>query len=589
VLPPAAVFPRVSQQIQTDAAAGTAGSSVRRAQMRTTNRHKVAIRAVVAAVACTALLLPGSARATSPKAHPQIKRGGIVNVVSRIGGSWVSNFNPGSSSAINGTTGWLYAPLLQFNQAQPGKINYFLAKSYKWSNGGHTLTFNLRPGLKWSDGQPLTSADVLYSFKLAKAYKSFAFCNGCWQSGVTSVTAPNATTVVVHIGKLDSTLVYYIGDAGGYIVPKHVFAKISGDPTKFTNSNPVTSGPFKLGHFGPQVYTFVRNPNFFMANHLYIDGLRFPAFSGNDSADLAVINGEIDWAGDFIPNAQQAYVSKDPKYNHYWFPSLGGPVPIYLNNSQAPFNNVHVRRAISDALDRTTIGKVGEVGYANPANGALIGPQFVKAWGDPASVKSAPLHANIAAAKAELAQAGPIDLSQTFKLNVVDGWTDWVTSVTIAQQELAQIGIKVQVQPLQFGAWFDAIQTGRYDMSIGWTTAGPTSPFILYRATFWSRNSAPIGTIAPSNWERYSNPQMDSLITKYNASTSLSKQQSYMKAMEKIVARDVPVVGLFWGPWWYEYNTKRFVGWPNAKHPYDHPSPWQSGPNLDVVLHIHER
>jgi peptide/nickel transport system substrate-binding protein len=553
-------------------------------------RRKVAIRAVVTAVACSALLLPASARATAPKAHPQIKRGGIVTVVSRIGGSWVSNFNPGTGTSINGTTGWLYAPLLEFNQAQPGKINYFLAKSYTWSNGGHTLTFNLRPGLKWSDGKPLTSADVLYSFQLAKKWKSFTFCNGCWDSGVTSVTAPNATTVVVHMGKLDSQLVYYIGDAGGYIVPKHVFSKISGDPTKFTNSNPVTSGPFKLGHFGPQVYTFVRNPNFVFANHVYIDGLRFPAFSGNDSADLAVINGEIDWAGDFIPNAQQAYVSKNPSYNHYWFPSLGGPVPIYLNNAVAPFNNVHVRRAISDALDRTTIGKVGEVGYANPANGALVQPQFVKTWGDPAAMKSAPAHANLTLAKSELAKAGSsIDLTKTYKLNVVDGWTDWVTSVTIAQQELAQIGLKVQVQPLQFAAWLDAVQSGRYDMSIGYTTAGPTSPFILYRATFWSRNSAAVGSTAVTNWERYNNPQMDSLIKQFNASVSPSKQQSYMKQMERLVARDVPVVGLFWGPWWYEYNTKRFVGWPNAKHPYDHPSPWQPGPNLDVVMHIHKR
>ena len=105
--------------------------------MRITNQRKVGIRATVAAVACFALLWPAAARATTPKAHPQVKRGGIVTVVSRIGGSWVSNFNPGSSSAINGTTGWLYAPLLQFNQAIPGKINYFLAKSY---NGGTAAT-----------------------------------------------------------------------------------------------------------------------------------------------------------------------------------------------------------------------------------------------------------------------------------------------------------------------------------------------------------------------------------------------------------------------------------------------------------------
>src|SRR5450759_2763134 len=97
---PVAEFVRVSQQNQTDSVVASTGMSVRRVQMRITNRRKVAIRAVVTAVACSALLLPASARATAPRAHPEIKRGGIVTVVSRIGGSWVSNFNPGTPSDI---------------------------------------------------------------------------------------------------------------------------------------------------------------------------------------------------------------------------------------------------------------------------------------------------------------------------------------------------------------------------------------------------------------------------------------------------------------------------------------------------------
>lgn len=556
--------------------------------MGTATRRSLTIRLLVAILVCVALLVPASARATGLSSHPRIKRGGIVTVQARISGSWVRNFNPGSATANSGTQGWLFAPLWEYNLAKGGKIMYWLAKGFKWSNGGRTLTIHLRPGLKWSDGKPLTSKDVVFSFNLAKKDKAFGFCGGCWSSGLKSVSAPNSTTIVLKLGQPNSTLPYYIGDSAGYVVPQHAWPK-SGKPSTFTDPNPVDSGPFVVSSFSPQVYTFKRNPHFYLKGEPYVAGLRFPAYSSNDSADLAVLNGEVDWAGNFIPNAQKVYVGKAPGINHYWFPSIGAPVVLYLNMASAPFNNIHVRRAISLAVDRTAIGTAGEDGYASPANGPVVNTQFIKKWGNPAALRSVPRTADLTAAKAELAKAGSsIDLSKTYKLNVVDGWTDWVTSVTLVAQELSAIGMKVQVQPLQFGAWLSALQSGHYDFSIGYTTLGP-SPFYLYRSIFWSHNSAPIGGTASSNWERYQSPAMDKLQSTYLKSTKTSVQVAAMKRMEGLVARDVPVVGLFWGPEWYEYNSKKFVGWPSAGHPYDQPPPWDYPSNMDVILHVHLR
>lgn len=552
--------------------------------MASLSRHTVITRAVAIAALCAIVLPVLSVQARNAHSHATaIKRGGIVTLTDGPKASMVRNFNPHGLNPSDGTKGFLYAPLLEFNPVKGGKVMYWLASKYKWSNGGHTLTFTLRRGIKWSDGKPITAQDAVFSMNLAKKDPAFTFCSGCWTGGVTSVAAPNASTFVVHIGKLNSTLAYYIGTS--YIVPAHHFATT--DPSKYTNADPVTSGPFMLDSFSPEVYTFKANPHWYQKGKPYIAGLRFPAFSSNDSANLAIINGDLDWAGTFIPSTRTAYVGKDPAHNHAWFPSLGAPVVLYLNNAKAPFNNIHVRRAISLAVDRTAIGSAGEDGYADATNGSLIQPQFVKKWGNSAVLKAWPTRANVSAAKAELAKATGVDLSKTYNLNVVSGWTDWVTSVTLVQQELSQIGLHVQVQPLQFNAWISAVQNGNFDMSIGWTDAGP-NPFFNYRDAFWSQKTAPLGQTATTNWERYKNAQMDKLINEFFATTKASKQQALMKQMQVIAARDVPIVGLFYGPWWYEYNTKRFVGWPNSSKPYDQGSPWADPSNLDVILHVHE-
>lgn len=546
------------------------------------------VRALVVAGVLAGLLLPASARAGRPHTRPAaIKRGGTVTVSQGPAGSWTANFNPWAPAMTNGT-GMIWEPLLWFNNLKGGKVTPWLAKSYKWSNGNKTLTFNLRPGVKWNDGKPFTSKDVLFSYRMAKKYADFGYCN-CTKE-VTRVTAPNATTVVFRLKAPNSTLLFWIGSAEPF--PQHVFAGL-GDPAKVQVKKPVATGPFMVGSFSPQVFVLKRNPHYWQKGKPYVDALRYPAYSSNDSDQLALVNGEIQYGGVFIPDAKKVYASKS-KYNHFWYSGTGAPVALWMNNTEAPFNNVHVRRAINLAIDRKAISRVAEYGYEPPGNGAVMIPGYVKKWGLPAALKAAPATANVNAAKAELAKASGVDVSKPMKIYVVSGWSDWVTSVQMIAQQLKAVGFNLSVEPLQYSDYLTKLQQGSFDMAISWTAGEGNSPYFLYRDDFSTLGGvyAPIGQTATSNFARFKNAKLDTLLTNFSRTTKTSQQVGIIKQAQRIVASQVPIVGIMNAGNWYEYNDKQFVGWPTAKNPYDLPMPWAYGHgngNLAVALRIHRK
>ena len=119
-----------------------------------------------------------------------------------------------------------------------------LAMSWKGSNGGKTWTYKLRPNLKWSDGVPLTSADVAYTVN--RAHKE-AWLNYSAFVGNITATAPDPRTVVLKSSVPDPRLPG-LGDT--YIVPKHIYEKISAkDLTKYPAQDGVGSGPFILDKY----------------------------------------------------------------------------------------------------------------------------------------------------------------------------------------------------------------------------------------------------------------------------------------------------------------------------------------------------
>jgi peptide/nickel transport system substrate-binding protein len=520
------------------------------------------------------------------------KYGGSVTIVPSPNGAFTRNFNPFlANSSRTGTQGMIYETLLLFNRLK-GNATPWLASSYEWSTDATRLTFHLRQGVKWSDGQPFTSADVAFTLNLMHQFPAIDG-NSLW-TVIQSVNTPDASTVIITFKQPAVPMLWYIGGQT-YIVPKHIWQDIS-DPQTEANPNPIGTGPFTLKSFDSQLYVLGRNPHYWQPGKPYIDELRYPAYTSNTSADLLLSQGIVDWTGLFTPNIDKTFVSRDPVHNHYWFPP-SDVVMLYLNTAKAPFNQLAVRQAISAAIDREQIYKVAENGYDPVASPTGLVLPLNEQYLDP---KYAHLSFTLEPSKAVsiLEKAGfkkgadgiYVDRNGNrlaFKINVVSGWTDWVTASQIMANNLKAIGMDVTVNVATFNDYVSALAQGTFDTAISWTTTGPT-PYFLYNSLLSSTNTAPVGQKAASNWERWSDRTTDELLAKYVSSPDEATQQEAIAGLQKIMVEQLPSIPLVYGPTWYEYNTSHFVGWPDQDNPYAMPAPY-SAPDAELVaLTIHK-
>ena len=323
--------------------------------------------------------------------------------------------------------------------------------------------------------------------------------------------------------------------------------------------------------------------------------LKYPSFTSNTGAELVLSRGDIDWTGLFTPDVQKTYVNRDPQHNHYWFPS-SNVVMLYLNTAKAPFNKLAVRQAISSALDRDQMYKVAESGYEPvssptglvlPANNKYLSSDYANSTFAVDTAKSTQLLESAGFKKGSdgiYADASGKKLS--FNVNVVNGWTDWVTNCQIMANNLKSIGMDVKVNAVSFNSYFSSMQTGSFDAVISWTNPGPT-PYYLYNSMLSSTNTKPIGQSATSNWERWSDPATDQFLNQYATSTDPAVQQQAIAGIQKIMVEQVPSIPLVYGATWNEYTTARFTGWPTAQNAYASPAPFDSPDDEVVMLNLH--
>ena len=109
--------------------------------------------------------------------------------------TWVRNFNPFSASPLGSTGSAIYEPMMIYNKST-GKLVPWLATGYSWNTDNTLLTFKIRPNVKWSDGQPFTAQDVVYTFTLMKNNDALIGTgSNVLREYIDSVIAPDAATV----------------------------------------------------------------------------------------------------------------------------------------------------------------------------------------------------------------------------------------------------------------------------------------------------------------------------------------------------------------------------------------------------------
>jgi peptide/nickel transport system substrate-binding protein len=145
------------------------------------------------------------------------------------------------------------------------------------------------------------------------------------------------------------------------------------------------------------------------------------------------------------------------------------------------------------------------------------------------------------------------------------------------------VGIKITPENLSSTTYNDDVYRGKFDLAYDGNESGGPAPYYELRQLLYSKNSAPIGKLAASNWERYSNPTVDRLINQYAATASSATQHSIVKKLEAAMVNDIPVIPITEGVDWYQYNTKSIGGWVTQGNPYAKPAAYEH-PDWGVVL-----
>jgi peptide/nickel transport system substrate-binding protein len=408
-----------------------------------------------------------------------------------------------------------------------------LATSWEASEDGKTYTFKLREGVKWSDGQPFTAEDVVFTLKAFGKYNTYLTK---LVPLVEDASAPDATTFILKLKQpLTATLDLFDKEVFP-LMPKHIYdgQDVATHPA---NLAPVGLGPFKFDSWqSGQSITFVRNENYWDQGKPYLDSVIFALIPNPQQRLNAIINGEVNW---FRPEVSQVKATQEAAENgNFKVVQIVNNAPetavVDLNLTREPLKNVKVRQALFHAIDRERIAQDVYQGLASPAKNAI--PSQFKELHDP-SVDYGKLYPfDPEKAGKLLDEAGyPLKDGKRFSLELAVISVQPYNSVAqVVQSQWSAIGIDVKLAALDQQIWTNKVYKERdFDASVISLT-GRTNPVLgVDRSFVCNESSVPF-----ANPTGYCNADFDA-VALAAAAAPLGKQREPYRKYAEIVARDL--------------------------------------------------
>ena len=414
-----------------------------------------------------------------------------------------------------------------------------LAKSWTISPDGKTYTFKLETNVKWHDGKPLTSDDVLYTVKEflpithPRAKAIFGRCE--------SITAPDAHTVVFKLAEPFSPFIGAFDISNLPVMPKHVYAGT--DVTKNpANLNPIGSGPFKLKEWvrGSHIH-LVRNDNYFKPNLPYLDAIIYRVVPDGASRALALENGTVQltqWTDLELFDAQKlskkSNLAVTTKGYEYFAPIMW----LEINNRTAPLNDKRFRKAVMHAIDRNFIKDKILYGFGKVATGPI---NSKTKFYEPNVRK---YEFSIAKANALLDEMGlkkdAKGVRATARLPVPPYGEMVQRSCEYIRQSLAKIGVTVVLESTDPGSYTQRISNWDYEMNLSWLYQFG-DPALGVTRNYVTSN---IRKILFTNTVGYSNPEVDRLAEAAAVVVDETKRGVLYSQMQKVLVEDVPICWL---------------------------------------------
>lgn len=547
--------------------------------MRTRSRS---FRCLSASLVAGALLAAGSmggagvARASGnndvadSSASASAAKGNVLRIATS---GFVDSFNPFTSIYLLPTNAlrYMYENLVA-NDQKDGSPTKGLADSWKATDGGKTWTFTMQDGLKWSDGQPITSADVEYTYNQMLKNPDLGEANGNLVTNFASVEAPDAKTVVIHMKAPQAP------NPGVEIpiVPKHVWEKVK-DPAKFSNdSHTVVSGPLQLESYkANQQINFKTNPNYWRGAPKY-DGIQYIYYTNSDAQVQALRSGAVDFVTGLSSTQFNALKGAKGITTHSGvgrrYNSLSLNVGMETRDNKAygtgsaALKDVKVRQALRQSIDTKTLVAKVLSGQGTVAT-SFIPASFPK-WSLPAD-DSVIVKYDPEAAKKTLdadgwkAGADGIRVKDGKKLSLRlmtdSGEPNEQNAAEYIKPWLKNVGIDLKVESTDADTVAAKAIKGDYDMYFSGWSVGPDPDYQLGINTCSNRAQRTDGTGGTSQ-DGYCSAAYDKLYAQQRSELDETKRRAIVKQMLELNYTDTPQIATWYANSLEAYRSDRFTG-----------------------------
>jgi peptide/nickel transport system substrate-binding protein len=513
--------------------------------------RKLLSRSVTASLFCLASLGGVKAEDLYGPISQNARNGGTLTMGSLVEPPGLDPFHQGADARIRVTV-LVYQGL--FYEATNGEAMPLLAESHEVSPDKLVYTIKLRQGVKFHTGQPMTAKDVAYSYNYIRDPKNGSPGAGDFGT-IKSIDVVDDHTVKITLSEPNSSLLMTLGNKYGAVIPAGYFD--APDSKTKLNQTSVGTGPFKLTEFKPNSnLTLAKNADYWEKGAPYVDKINFVFVPNSASMLVGLTNKRIDLANLTRPQDVKQ-VERVPDLKIERWPSLNQKA-IDLGSENPALSDVRVRQAIALSVDKGQIMQAA-IGGLGQTIGTMVAAMQEK-WAVP--VSDLPYQKrDVARAKQLLTEAGHsngLDLN----LTTIIGY-DWMDPAAVTlREQLAEAGIKVNIQRIELGVWIKNFQSKQMGFTFNdW--ANQPDPNLLFYRHF---RMAPEG----ADFRNWKNEKASKLLDEGQAESDPAKRKEIYAQFQKELAETVPTIMLFSADHITVRNSK-------VQNYVQHPTGWYYG------------
>jgi len=467
------------------------------------------------------------------------KRGGTLSMLVQPEVPTLASYLS-TSMPVGQTASKIYDGLLEYNfDLSPRPC---LAESWNVSPDGLTITFNIRKGVKFHDGHPMTSEDVRYS--IMEVLIKYHARGGKFKI-IESIQTPDDHTVLIKLKSSSPALMMAFSGYESPIIPKHLFAgkDIKNHPLA---NKPIGTGPFKFVEWKRGQYMrFDRNPDYWSPGQPYFDRIVVQTIPDSATRSAVLEKGDFQLAGfGAVPNNDAKRLGALPNLivTTKGYENFSPISELDFNTKVKPFNNKKVRQAVAFCIDRKFVIENIWFDFGKIATGP-INSNFEAAGLYTSKVKNYDVSNRIEVANRLLDEAGYPRKSDGYRFEITHDITpygsEWQSFGEYTVQQLDKIGIKARLRVEDVATWLKRIYTN-YDFTLSSNWLNTFADPVLGVHRLYHSNAIKPGTVF-KNASRWSSPLTDKLMDMASVEPDQEERGALYQAFQKILVEEVPV------------------------------------------------